>query len=137
MHESTAKGCGVCVPSTPKRAVRLAYLFGDGCACSHMQVDDSMNDASLTRKGTAANLTRWRDHEEAVIARASAPLVTPSKLTSQRALSVSRHKRNGNGAGSAGQPRQLSPESSIMRGNRICSTFDLVQIGCKSGNTGT
>ena len=84
---------GVCESSTPKRAVRLAYLFGDGCACSHMQFDDSMSDASLTRNATAANLTRWQDHEEAPVvatepAAPAAPLVTPSKLSSQRALSV-------------------------------------------------
>ena len=71
-HEPTAKGWsvgGVCMPSTPKCAVRLAYLLGDGCACSHMQADDSMSDAYLTRKATAANLTRWQDHEEVVVAR--------------------------------------------------------------------
>jgi hypothetical protein len=66
------------MPSTPKYAVRLAYLFGDGCPCSHMQVDDSMSDASLTRKASETNLTRRQDHEEAVIATEPAPLVTPS-----------------------------------------------------------
>jgi hypothetical protein len=58
------------MPSTPKCAVRLAYLLGDGCACSHMQVDDSMSDAPLTRQASEANLTRRQGHKEAVVARA-------------------------------------------------------------------
>jgi hypothetical protein len=65
--------------------------YGDGCACSHMQVDDSMSDASLTRKATAANLTRWQDHEEAVVAKACTARHTfqaiqpasPERLTAQ------------------------------------------------------
>ena len=61
-----------CMPSSLAWAAEVPHLLGDEITCSHPCSDDIGCAAPCARSASKANSTRWLDHQEGVVAMASA-----------------------------------------------------------------
>ena len=60
------------MPASQACATEATDLLGDGSTCCYAQTDEVMSAAPCARSASEANLTRWLDHHEGVVAMASA-----------------------------------------------------------------